>query len=142
MYGVESCVHPEYRSKGVGSKLMDARFDVLRRLNLRGLVAGACPMDYHHVAHEISVQQYVQDVIDRKRSDTNLSKQLHKGFKVHNLIPDYIHDPRTLDWGVCIVWDNPDYVEGKQPQPALVETSRVYSVKLKQTSYPLSAAGS
>jgi ribosomal protein S18 acetylase RimI-like enzyme len=125
MYGVESCVHPDYRSKGVGSKLMDARFNVLRRLNLRGLIAGAMPMDYHLCAHEVSIEQYVQDVVAGKRFDTNLTKQLHKGFKVHNLIPNYIHDPRTHNWAVAIIWHNPDFVEGRQPEAPIFETRRL-----------------
>jgi ribosomal protein S18 acetylase RimI-like enzyme len=143
MYGVESCVHPDYRSRGVGSKLMDARFDVLRRLNLRGMIAGAMPMDYHLVAQEVSIEQYVRDVVDGKRYDTNLTKQLHKGFKVHNLIPNYIHDPRTNDWGVAIIWHNPDFVPGKKAEPLLFEVNR-YAVRLKPAirSFPMSAAGS
>jgi ribosomal protein S18 acetylase RimI-like enzyme len=125
MYGVESCVHPDYRSKGVGSRLMDARFNVLRRLNLRGLIAGAMPMDYHLSAHEVSIEQYVQDVVEGRRYDTNLTKQLHKGFRVHNLIPDYIHDPRTHDWAVAIIWHNKDYVPGKPAEAPLFETRRL-----------------
>jgi hypothetical protein len=143
MYGVESCVHPDYRSKGVGSKLMDARFDVLRRLNLRGMIAGGMPMDYHKVACEMSIEQYMAEVVAGKRFDTNLSKQLHKGFRMHNLIPNYIHDPRACDYGVAILWENPDYVPGKQPLLKLVEKPQPYHVRLKTpaASIPLSAAG-
>lgn len=113
MYGVDSAVHPDYQGRGVGSKLMDARFALLRRLNLRGLVAGSLFMDYHTVADVVTPQQYVQDVVSGARVDNNLSKQLHKGFKVHNLIPDYIDDPRTHNWAAAIVWTNPDYVPSK-----------------------------
>jgi ribosomal protein S18 acetylase RimI-like enzyme len=117
MYGVESCVHPDYQGQGVGSKLMDARFDTLRRLNLRGLVAGGMIMDYHKVAHLISPEDYVREVVEGKRYDNNLTKQIHKGFRVLNLIPDYCEDPRALNYGVAIVWDNPDYQPGKRPAP-------------------------
>jgi GNAT superfamily N-acetyltransferase len=109
MYGVESCVHPAYQGRGVGSKLMDARFNVLRQLNLRGMVAGSAIIDYPQVADQISAEQYVQDVIDGKRFDTNLTKQLHKGFKVAHLLPGYLSVEETGGWGVEIVWENPDY---------------------------------
>jgi hypothetical protein len=144
MYGVESCVHPDYRSRGVGSKLMDARFDVLRRLNLRGMIAGGMPMDYHTVAEQMSFADYVREVVEGRRYDTNLTKQLHKGFRVHNLIPEYIYDPRTLNWAVAIVWENPAYVPGKAQQPALFEVPRIYRVHLKPSVgvLPSSAAGS
>lgn len=117
MYGVESCVHPEYQGQGVGSRLMDARFGTLKRLNLRGMVAGGMIMNYHEVAHELSAEQYVQEVIDGKRYDNNLTKQLHKGFVVHNLIPNYDYDPRACNWGVAIVWYNPDYRSHRRAAP-------------------------
>jgi len=109
MYGVESCVHPAYQGQGVGSRLMDARFDVARRLNLRGLVAGSVIMDYHRVAKTMSPENYLAEVIAGKRFDTNLSKQLGKGFQAHNLIPNYVSDALSCGWGVAIVWENPLY---------------------------------
>ncbi|MEL6268557.1 MAG: GNAT family N-acetyltransferase [Chloroflexota bacterium] len=112
MYGVESCVHPDYRGRGVGSKLMDARFDVLRQLNLRGMVAGSAIVDYE-TAPYLTPRQYVREVQAGVRFDTNLSKQLHKGFRVHNIIPDYLPEDGggTLGYGVAIVWFNPEYRE-------------------------------
>ena len=109
MYGVESAVLAAYRGQGVGSRLMDARFDVLRRLNLRGMVAGSLIMDYGAVADEVSVEQYIQDVAAGRRFDTNLTKQLHKGFQARGPIPNYVTDESSRRWGVLIVWDNPDY---------------------------------
>jgi GNAT superfamily N-acetyltransferase len=111
MYGAESCVHPAYRGNGVGSRLMDARFDTLRRLNLRGMVAGSAIIDYGAVRHEVTPEAYVQDVIAGRRFDTNLTKQLHKGFRASYLIPDYVMDEWTGRYGVCITWENPDYRE-------------------------------
>jgi len=122
MYGVESCVHPDYRGQGVGSKLMDARFNVLRRLNLRGMIAGSAIIDYSTVADTVSVEQYVQDVIAGRRFDTNLTKQLHKGFKAGYPIPNYITDPEACQYGVVIVWENPDY---RPERP--IQRSRMYS---------------
>ena len=109
MYGVETFVHPEYQSRGVGSKLMDARFELLRRQNLRGIVAGSLFIGYAEVANQMSPEQYVQAVIEGKHFDPNLSKQLKKGFKVRNLIPHYTEDERTRDYAAAIVWVNPDY---------------------------------
>ncbi|NDJ60203.1 MAG: GNAT family N-acetyltransferase [Chloroflexi bacterium] len=116
MYGVESFVHPRYQGCGIGSTLMDARFDLARRLNLRGMVAGSMIMDYHTVADTMSAAQYVREVVAGQRFDTNLSKQLRKGFRVRNLIPNYAYDPRTLNWAVAIVWHNPAY---RADQPIL-----------------------
>lgn len=109
MYGVDTSVHPDYRSRGVGGMLMDARFAVLRSLNLRGLIAGSLIIDYQQVAGTRTPDEYVADVVAGRCFDTNLSKQLRKGFRVHNLIPDYVEDPRTRNWAAAIIWENPDY---------------------------------
>ena len=109
MYGVETFVHPGFQSRGVGSRLMDARFDLLRRLNLRGLVAGSLFVGYEAVARQMSPEEYVQEVVSGQRFDPNLSKQLRKGFTVRNLIPNYTDDPRTDNYAAAIVWLNPDY---------------------------------
>jgi ribosomal protein S18 acetylase RimI-like enzyme len=109
LYGVETFVHPEYQSRGIGSKLMDARFDMLQHLNLRGIVAGSLIIGYQAVADQLSPEQYVQQVVAGKIFDPNLSKQLRKGFKVKNLIPHYTEDSRTKDYAAAIVWINPDY---------------------------------
>ena len=103
MYGVETFVHPDYQSRGVGSQLMNARFDLLRRQNLRGIVAGSLFIGYEAVADEVTPEQYVQEVVEGKRFDPNLSKQLKKGFKVRNLIPNYTEDARTRDYAAAIV---------------------------------------
>ena len=66
-------------------------------LNLRGLVAGSLFVGYDAVPIRLSPEQYVQEVVEGKRFDPNLSKQLKKGFKVRNLIPHYTEEPRTRD---------------------------------------------
>jgi hypothetical protein len=122
MYGVESAVHPDYRGHGVGGQLMDARFRTLKLLNLKGMVAGSLFMDYWKYADTCTQAEYVQAVVEGRVFDTNLSKQLHKGFRVHNLIPDYVYDPRTGNYAVCIVWENPDYDPAYGPQPSAPRT--------------------
>lgn len=89
--------------------LIEARYEVIRKLNLRGLVAGSIPIDFSKVADHVSIERYVHDVIAGTRFDTNLSKQLRKGFKVHGLIPNYTTELSCGGYGVEIVWDNPDY---------------------------------
>ena len=109
-------MHPDYQGRRIGGKLIEARWDLVRRLNLRGMVAGSIIMDYHQVADTVTPDQYVREVVDGARFDNNLTKQLKKGFKVHNLIPDYCDDPRSRNWGVAIVWENPDHL----PNPKIV----------------------
>lgn len=122
-------VHPDYRGQGVGGKLIEARFDVVRALNLRGMVAGSVITDYYRVAGDVDAEQYVRDVVAGVRFDTNLSKQLRKGFKVRGLIPDYTVDESSCGWAAEIIWQNPDY-QPAQPAPLRVLPRR-YAVALK-----------
>jgi GNAT superfamily N-acetyltransferase len=125
MYGVETCVHPAYQGQGVGGKLMEARYEVARRLNLRGMVAGSAIIDYGKVAESVPVEEYVADVIAGRRFDRNLSKQLKKGFKVHNLIPHYLEDePNSAGWGVTIVWENAGYSDQRSAVSSQLERIR------------------
>ncbi|MBK8020584.1 MAG: GNAT family N-acetyltransferase [Chloroflexi bacterium] len=123
MYGVESVVHPDYRAQGVGGKLMEARFDTARALNLRGMVAGSAIVSYSQVADHVSVTEYVQGVVEGRYFDTNLSKQIKKGFRPGPLIPNYLTDVDSCGWGVSIIWDNADY-QPQSPMMAHVQPRR------------------
>ncbi|MBK8020583.1 MAG: GNAT family N-acetyltransferase [Chloroflexi bacterium] len=141
MYGVETFVHPDYQGSGVGGRLMQARALTVRKLNLRGIIAGSLIAGYGAVADEMSAEQYVQEVVAEQRFDQNLSKQLRKGFRVRNLIPDYTDDPRSRNWGVAILWDNPEYRPVPKPVPAGKIISVDFGVASSQPS-PFGAAGS
>lgn len=106
---MDTAVHPEYQGFGIGKRLLQARFDLVRRMNLRGIIAGSVIMDYHRAAAEVTAEQYVSEVIAGTRFDNNLSKQMRMGFTPLNLIPNYVPDWRSLNWGVAIIWRNPDY---------------------------------
>jgi hypothetical protein len=140
MYGVESVVHPDYRGAGVGSQLMDARFAVLRRLNLRGMIAASMIMDYHKVAQQLTPQEYVRQVMTGARFDTNLSKQIHKGFKPLGLIENYEYDPRSLNWGVAMVWENHSYQQPTLPSKRILVGN--FAPQPSTPLTPLTAVGS
>jgi len=127
MYGVESCVHPDYQGSGIGGKLMEARFEVAKALNLRGMVAGSAVISYHKVAEQVAPDAYVRGVVEGRYFDNNLSKQLRKGFRALALIPNYLPDPETRGWGVVIVWDNPDF-DPARPIGGVVVKARRYRV--------------
>lgn len=118
LYGVDNVVQKAYRGKGVGGRLMQARFNLARKYNLCGMVAGSLPIDYGAAAEAdgVSIETYVADVIAGRRWDTNLSKQIKKGFEIHNIIPNYLMDaPRTRNYAVAILRKNPDYRPVKKP---------------------------
>ena len=108
LYGADIGVHPDFRRRGLSTLLYDARHRLIRRLGLRGHVAGALPRGYAAFAGEMAIEAYVGAVVRGTTSDPVLSVQLRRGYEVYGIIPDYVDDPACANHGVFIVWRNPD----------------------------------
>jgi GNAT superfamily N-acetyltransferase len=108
-YGADISVHPNYRKRGIGRLLYEARQSLVKRLNRKGIVAGGVLPGFAHYKHIMSANAYVRDVVARRIYDPTLSFQLKYGFKVRGVLRDYIIDSAADNWASLIVWDNPDY---------------------------------
>lgn len=108
-YGGDISVHPDYRSRGIGRKLYDARKGVVRRYGRRGIVAGGALPGFERYKGQLSVPEYVERVASGELSDPTLTFQLRNGFVVRGLLEGYIEDEFTGNWASLIVWENPDY---------------------------------
>lgn len=108
-YGADITVHPEYRKRGIGALLYEARKGIIKQLNRKGLVAGGLIPDFAKYKHEMTVHDYVDKVIKGELHDGTLSFQLRNGFKVRGLLENYIDDAPSDNWSTLIVWENPDY---------------------------------
>ena len=111
-YGGDISVHPGFRRRGVGSLLYQARMDVVKRLNRRGIVAGGLIPGYAEHKTSLSPQAYVDQVVAGELYDSTLSFQLKRGFAVRGLLRDYIEDDASDNWATLIVWDNPELRPG------------------------------
>lgn len=111
LYGVEMAVDPAYQGMGVGVGLYEARFALVKRLNLRGWYAGGMLMGYHLHREAMSVREYGERVIRRELHDPTVTMQMNRGFEAWGVIEDYIPEPDAGDAAVLIVWKNPDYTE-------------------------------
>jgi GNAT superfamily N-acetyltransferase len=108
LYGADVGVHPDLRRRGIATLLYAERQDLVRRLGLRGHVEGAMPKGYQRHGGVLSIDEYVARVVQGEIADPVLSGQLRRGYEVHGLIPDYLDDPSCANYGVLIVWRNPD----------------------------------
>lgn len=112
LYGVEMAVDPQYRRRGIGTALYEARFELVKRLNLKGWYAGGMLMGYDRYREQMTVREYGEKVIAREIIDPTVTMQMNRGFEAWSVIEDYIDEPLAGDGAVLIVWHNPDY----QPQ--------------------------
>lgn len=110
-YGADISVHPDYRGRGIGKMIYQARKELLRRYNRRGIVAGGLIPGYVRFKKRMSVQEYVDLVVAGELTDPTLTFQLKQGFVVRGLIENYIEDSASDNWATLIVWENPDYRE-------------------------------
>ncbi len=108
LYCADIGVHPDFRGRGLSSLLHQAEQGLIRRLGLRGHVAGALPRGYGPLAPEMPIEAYVGDVVRGTRTDPVLSIHLHRGYEVYGIIPDYVDDPASANHGVFVVWRDRD----------------------------------
>jgi GNAT superfamily N-acetyltransferase len=109
LYGADIGVRPEYRRRGLARLLYMARHALVRRLNLRGHVAGGLLRGYGAWKDRLSAEAYVARVVAGELVDPTLSVQLRCGFTVHGIIQDYVTDPACDHKAAFIVWRNPDH---------------------------------
>ncbi|MEZ5402596.1 MAG: GNAT family N-acetyltransferase [Bryobacteraceae bacterium] len=107
LYGAEVMVKPTMQRKGVGAKLYDARRELVERMGLLRIRAGARLRGYHLYANRMSAEEYVVRVVRGTISGPTLSFQLRHGFHVLAVVHGYLaHDPESLGWAAVIEWLN------------------------------------
>lgn len=103
-YGLDISVDPEVRGKGIGRALYEARKDLVRHLDRRGIVAGGMIPGYRAVQDELTPFEYVAQVVTGERRDPTLSFQLSNGFEVHGLLPRYVDGTAGRGVATLLVW--------------------------------------
>ena len=135
LYGAEVMVDPEKRGQGVGKIIYGAREDLVRRLELLRIRAGARLRDYHRHSQKLTAEEYVKAVVSGRYSDRTLSFQLKRGFQVISVVRNYlVGDPESLGYAAIIEWINhavaepEDYADlAKSPyrDPVKIKVERV-----------------
>ena len=116
LYGAEVMVLPGLQGKGIGKMLYAGRRDLVHRLRLLRIRAGARLRGYHRYADRMTPEEYVAAVARRDLTDPTLSFQLSQGFRVLDVVSDYLrHDPDSRGYAAAIEWVNPDVA---RPDPA------------------------
>ncbi len=108
LYGAEVMVDPSMQGHGVGTRLYAARADLVRKLGLLRIRAGARLRDYGQYAEQLTPQEYVDDVVSGHLIDRTLTFQLRRGYTPVGVVSNYLrHDPESLGYAAVIEWVNP-----------------------------------
>lgn len=105
-YGTDISVHPDFRGRGIGRLLYEARKDLVRRDGKRGIIAGGSLPGYYHHKDAISASDYVDRVVKGELADPTLTFQLSNGFEVRGMLEGYLDDEADDGWAALIVWEN------------------------------------
>lgn len=108
-YGLDITVHPAQRGQGLGALLYEARRQLVRTENLRGMLAGGMIPGYRAVMDTVDAPTYIIDVVEGRRTDPTLNFQLRQGFEVRGLLPGYVNGTAGGGIATFLVWENPDY---------------------------------
>jgi GNAT superfamily N-acetyltransferase len=108
LYGADMSVHPDYRGRKISTRLYDVRKELVRRLGLRGMVAGGMIPGYRNYRDRMSVAEYANAVAARALIDPTLTPQLRAGFRLRGILYDYIDAGDLGNDSTLIVWENPD----------------------------------
>ncbi len=119
LYGMEICVDPDYRGYRLGQRLYNERKKLCESRELKGIVfGGRLPTLSRRLPKYGTVENYIEQVKAKKARDPVLSFQLHNGFEIHGIIPNYLPtDHQSLGYSVHMVWRNPKVTEVHESKP-------------------------
>lgn len=108
-FGVDLSVIREASKKVSDRIVLAAIFTSVLGEGLKGVWLGARIPGYHK-HKEMKVEDYVFGKRKNgKPLDPELYFYLKDGFEIVEIIPEYMEDPESLNYGVLIKWDNPLY---------------------------------
>lgn len=138
LYGIEIMVHPDYRGMKLARRLYSARKELVRELNLKGIVIGGRIPGFAAHASEMTPHEYVQKVQDKQLFDPVLTTHLANGFELKRLLKDYLpSDEDSAGWATHMEWTNLEYRPFKKRSIRAVQLVRIAAVQ-----YQMRAAAS
>ena len=114
LYGADIAVHPDFRRRGIAMMLYERRKGLLKRFNLRRMLAYGRIPGYREYSGRMTADQYVQKVIDGELRDSALNTHLKTGYQVKKVQLDITVDFSSLNYSTLLEMPNPDYNEAKK----------------------------
>ncbi len=109
LYGSDIAVHPDYRGRGIAGLLYRERKRLLKRYNLRRMIAHGRLPGYSKYAGDMTAEEYVEKVQSGEIKDSALNAHLKAGYRVTRVVLDYMTDQSSLNYSTLLEMPNPDY---------------------------------
>jgi ribosomal protein S18 acetylase RimI-like enzyme len=107
LYVVDICIRPKHRKLGLGKWLMQSMYEVVVQLGLERLLGGGRLPGYSKVAHEMTAERYVKEVMSGKLKDPVMTFLLRCGRLPLAVVPGYLEDEESLGYAALMEWRNP-----------------------------------
>lgn len=115
LYGMEIMVDPAYRGMKLSRRLYDARKELARKFNLKRILVGGRLPNYHNYCDKMSVNDFVEKVMNKNLYDAVLTAQLSNGFSLKRVLPDYLpNDKESCGYATLLEWTNYNYTTRKE----------------------------
>jgi predicted amidohydrolase/ribosomal protein S18 acetylase RimI-like enzyme len=110
LYGMEIMVDPEFQGMKLSRRLYDYRKGLVRKNNLKRIIIGGRLPGYHKYQKSMSIDKFVEKVIDRSIYDPVLTAQLSNGFVLRRVLPGYLpNDAESCGYATLLEWINYNY---------------------------------
>ncbi|MGK7379388.1 GNAT family N-acetyltransferase [Planococcus sp. 1R117A] len=107
LYIADICVKPSYRKLDLGKLLMQSMYEHVVQFKLDRLLGGGRLPGYHRYANEWAPEQYVQQIISGQIKDPVITFLLRCGRTPVCLVPGYLEDAESHNFGLLMEWKNP-----------------------------------
>ncbi|TWT87684.1 (R)-stereoselective amidase [Pseudobythopirellula maris] len=114
LYGSDIAVDPSFRGQGVAKALYKRRRALMKRLNLRRMIAGGRLPGYAAVAKRMTAAEYVASVERGERKDPALSVHLKAGYQVHGVHYGYLSDAESMNYATLLEMPNAGFDPAKR----------------------------
>lgn len=107
LYIVDISVRPSHRKLGVGKWLMLSMYDVVIYKGLERLLGGGRMPGFHKYSSNMTAVEYLQSVVKGDIKDPVISFLLRCGRTPVRVIPNYLEDEESNNYGALMEWKNP-----------------------------------
>lgn len=137
LYGADIAVHPDFRGRGVAGKLYEGRLAIMKRFDLRRMVAGGRIPGYRAHAGRMSAEEYIERVKRGDLKDPALSAHLKAGYRVLGVHMGYLHDAQSVNYATYLELENPSYRPARRRIAASPMKRPVRKIRVCATQYQM-----